>query len=201
MVTTYSHHYYDIKKIMTKHWEVLKNDRVLGLALPDHPQVIFRGVPPLKLQVTSNILDAPSRVSFFQKSKGFFPCWKFAVCYSNKNKDWKMCQFKSNVTARVYDINTFITWTSQNVVYLLICPCGLQYVGHTIRAMNVRIKDHVDNIKKGLPKHVLYRHYFDCHNKNPAGTTFTAIDRFTPHWRGSIAKRDLTEWDPVDLWS
>lgn len=74
MVTTYSHQYNDIKKIMTKHWVVLKNNKVLGPVLPDHPQVIFRVVPPLKLQVAPNILDAPNRVSFFQKSKGYFPC-------------------------------------------------------------------------------------------------------------------------------
>lgn len=66
IVTTYSQQYYDIKKIMSKQWAVLKNDRVLGPVLPDHPKVFFRDVPPLKLDV------APNRVSFFSKIKVFF---------------------------------------------------------------------------------------------------------------------------------
>lgn len=66
----------------------------------------------------------------------------------------------------------------------------------TVRAMNVRIKEHVASIKKGFHKHTVSRHYLECHNKNPAGTTFTAVDRFTPHCRGSVAKRD---GNPLDL--
>lgn len=155
LVTTYSRQHYDIKKILRKHWAVLKNDKVLGPSLPERPQVIYRGVPPLRLQVAPNVLDAPNRVPFFQNSKGFFPCHKCKVCRINGDKNRKICQFKSNSATKVYDIDTFITCTSKNVVYLLTCPCGLQYVGRTMRAMNVRIKEHIKNIKKGFPKHTV----------------------------------------------
>lgn len=104
----------------------------------------------------------------------------------------KICQFKSHTTVKVYDINTFITCTSKNVVYLLIFSCGLQYVDRTMSAMNVRFKEHLANIRKGFPKHTVSRHYLKCHNKNPAGTTVIAIDRFTPHWRGCVTKREIS---------
>lgn len=165
---------------------------MLGPSLPERPQVIYRGVPPLRLQVAPNVLDAPNRVPFFQNSKGFFPCRKCKVCRINGDKNRKICQFKSNSTTKVNDIDTFITCTSKNVVYLLTCPCGLQYVGRTMRAMNVRIKEHIKNIKKGFPKHMVSRHYLECHNRNPVGTLITAIDRFTPHWRGSYTKREIS---------
>lgn len=145
---------------MTKPWGVPKN-KIWGPVLPDCPQVLFRGVPPFKLQVAPNILDAPNRVSFFQKSKVYFPCRNCNVCLCNKNKDRKICQFTSNTTGRVYDVKTFMTCTSQNVVYLLICPCGLQYVGRTIQAMNVRVNEHIANIKKCFPKHSVSRHYLE----------------------------------------
>lgn len=73
----------------------------------------------------------------------------------------------------------------------MICPCGLQCVGRTMRAMNVRVKEHITNIKKGFPKHSVSRHYLEWHNENPAGTTFIA--RFTPHWRGSMTKREIAQ--------
>lgn len=82
--------------------------------------------------------------------------------------------------------------TTLNVVYLLICPCGLQYVGSTIQAMNVRVNEHITNIKKCFLKHSVSRHYLECHNKNPAGTTFIAIDRVNPDWRGSVNKREIS---------
>lgn len=133
----FSRQYLDIKKIMSRHWKVLKNDRVLGPAITDFPKVIFRGVPPLKLQVAPNVLEALNRVSFFQRLKGFFPCRRCSVCHLNKNQGKRISQFQSTATSRYYEIDTFITCTSLNVVYLLICPCHLQYVGLTTRAMNV----------------------------------------------------------------
>lgn len=95
---------------MTKHWGVLRNDKILGSVLPYRPQVIFRGVPPLKLQVAPNILDAPNRVSSFQKSKGYFPCRNCNACLCNKNKEIKICHFKSNVTGRSYGIHTYYVY-------------------------------------------------------------------------------------------
>lgn len=89
MITTYSQQHYDIKKIMKKHWALLINNKILGPVLPEHPQVIFRGVPPLEMQRAPNVLDAPNRVSFFQNSKFFFSCHRCTVCHINKNKRHK----------------------------------------------------------------------------------------------------------------
>lgn len=68
----------------------------------------------------------------------------------------------------------------------------LQYVGRTMRAMNVRVNEHLTNIRKGFLKHTVSRHYLEHHNKYPVGTTIIAIDRFTPHWRGSFTKREIS---------
>lgn len=47
-ITGYSNQHYDIKKIMQKHWKVLRGYRVLGLNLPEVPRVVYRGVSPLR---------------------------------------------------------------------------------------------------------------------------------------------------------
>lgn len=64
-VTVYSNQHYDIKKFIQKHWKVLQGDQVLGPIIPEQPQVVYRGVPPLRLQVAPNIVDPPKKVSFF----------------------------------------------------------------------------------------------------------------------------------------
>lgn len=128
LVTTYSNQYQQVKRIMARHWRVLKNGKVLEPHIPEVPQVIFQGVAPLRLQVMSNILDAPNRESFFQNLKGYFPCHKCMVCSLNNLQSTHVCTFSSTATSRNFEINTFISCSSLNVVYLIICPCGLQYV-------------------------------------------------------------------------
>lgn len=117
---------------------------------------------------------------------------KCSVCLLNKNKSRQINQFKSTTTAKSFIIDTFIACTSLYLLYLIICPCDLQYVGCTTRAMNVRINKQADNIRQGFPKHIVSRHYLECHNKDPAGTSFVAINRITPNWRGSFVRREIS---------
>lgn len=105
-----------LKKIVSKHWNVLKNDRMLGTTLPERQNVVFHDVLSLRLQVAPNILDAPNRVSFFQKRKGYFPCRKCSVCSLKTIKNRRVEQFKLRATVNLYNIDTFITCTSLNVV-------------------------------------------------------------------------------------
>lgn len=49
LFTTFSTQQYVIKNILRKHWNVLRNDRVLAPLLPETTAVVFRGAPPLRL--------------------------------------------------------------------------------------------------------------------------------------------------------
>lgn len=51
MLTSYSSKYKDITKIFDKHWDVLKQDKVLGPKLPERAKVIFKGAPSLRNSV------------------------------------------------------------------------------------------------------------------------------------------------------
>lgn len=70
LLTTYSNQHFSIKKIMSKHWGVLHNDRILGLHLPKKPCVMFREVPPLRLQVSPNIIEPPKKTCVFSEYGG-----------------------------------------------------------------------------------------------------------------------------------
>ncbi|OCU00394.1 hypothetical protein XELAEV_18006169mg, partial [Xenopus laevis] len=44
-------------------------------------------------------------------------------------------------------LSHYTTCDSKYVVYILKCPCGLAYIGQTIRAVKDRIKEHRGNIR------------------------------------------------------
>lgn len=58
--------------------------------------------------------------------------------------------------------------------------------------MQVRLGEHITNIKNGFKFHSDSKHYATHHNCNPANTIFLGIDRFSAHWRGSSLVRELS---------
>ncbi|XP_073462500.1 beta-1,4 N-acetylgalactosaminyltransferase 2-like [Aquarana catesbeiana] len=62
-------------------------------------------------------------------------CTRCATCKSASRNTKKRKEFVSNVMHKCYQIESLITCSSVGVVYMLECDCGLQYVGHTSRAL------------------------------------------------------------------
>ena len=184
-ITSYSNQHYLIKKLVKKHWHLIKEDAILGPALPEQPRVVFRGVPSLRDSLAPGVVDPPlNKPMFFQNIIGYHKCQKCAVCKINAIKERKTLNFISNSTSQVFNIKSFITCSMTHVVYLLICPCGLQYVGRTVRKFQVRVNEHIGNIRRGFREHSVSRHYREVHARDPSGTSFIAIDTLKPHWRG-----------------
>lgn len=191
-LTTYSSQHWAIKKIIKRHWPVIKNDRVLGPLLPNNPRILFRGAMNLRHTLAPNVPDPPQRSTFFGDLKGFSPCRRCRVCRVNAVCQRRLTEFTSTGTGVTYPINSLITCASKCVVYLLRCPCGLEYVGRTTRKLSVRLGEHITNIKQGFDKHSVSRHYDEVHNRDPSGTTFIGIEKYVPHWRGSNGKRTIS---------
>lgn len=187
--TSYSTQHFIINNILKKHWSVLRNDRTLGLALPEIPA----GFPLWDCRLPLNTVNPPKKCSFFHQLKAFFPCRRWVVCRTNCLKDRNYTSFWSNTTSKSYDIQPFLTCSSKNVVYIITCSRGLHYVGRTIRAFQVRMKEHIAKIKKGYPKHSLSRQFDTHHGRDLKGTLFMAIDQYTPHWRGSHIRREISK--------
>lgn len=193
-ITTYSVQHRDIKQLIQKHWHLLGSDRVLSSILPVRPRVVFRGVASLGSKVAPSVQDPPcENRNFLQNLTGYYKCGRCQVCSLNANRARRITQFTSTSTLRSYDIKPFITCTSVGVVYLLQCPCGLQDVGRTKRALWVRLNEHIGNIKRGYDKHPVSRHYDQVHNRDPSNTLFVGIDKYKPHWRGSLLVREISK--------
>lgn len=53
-----------------------------------------------------------------------------------------------------------VHWGTKNVIYGLICPCGLGYVGYTKLALRKRVRRHRHSFYSAKTK--LYKHLRDC---------------------------------------
>lgn len=148
-ITSYSTQHYTIKCIIRKHWHILLNDSVLAPLLPPTPQIVYRGASSIKDKLVQSVLDPLSIASLFHNLVGYFKCGKCCVCRCNSHENRKIQKFTSSVWGRTYTIKPFITCSTTHIVYCLQCPCGLQYVGRTTRALNIRLNEHISNIMKG----------------------------------------------------
>ena len=190
--TDFSVQHNDIKKILNRHWKVLRSDKILGPSLPERAGVIFRGAKSVQSEIAPNVIDPPKKVVFFPETKGYHPCRKCNPCIVNVLGRRRTDTFVSTVTNRTYQMKHFTTCFTSYIVYLITCPCKLQYVGRTIRNFAIRVNEHLGKIRKGCPKHTVSRHYLECHAKDPRGTSFQVIDKFVPHWRGDSCVRGVS---------
>lgn len=132
--------------------------------------------------------NPPRKAGTFLDLTGFFYCKKCKACKLTRNNASKVVNFTSFSTGSEYKIEKFITCKFTHVTYLIICPCGLQYVGRTKRNLCTRINEHLNNIKNWFLKHSLSNH-FRIYHKDHSVAKFFGIDRLDVDWRGG----DMTQ--------
>lgn len=65
---------------------------------------------------------------------------------------------KCNYTGDTYPIKSRVDCSSTFVIYLLSCPCNLQYIGRTTQLFRVRVNQHRHNCTRGYTKRSVSRH-------------------------------------------
>lgn len=108
-------------------------------------------------------------------------------------------QKQFNTKGKTYICNEFYNCGSDFVIYALICPCQLLYIGRTIRPLRQRFGEHRRKIEGGRDKHSVPRHFLKCHNKSTLGlkvwvieqipNTFSVAERFH-----RLCERGETYW-------
>lgn len=143
------------EKIVRRHWPILKQDRVLGPALPEYPEFVYRKAPSLRDKLAPGVINPPVLFEnrIFSFLTGFHTCGRCPSCKQARGNVKKRKEFFATATNKVYQIKELITCSTSGVVNILECECWLQYVGRSSRPLHVRIGEHVSNIKKGLVTH------------------------------------------------
>lgn len=82
----------------------------------------------------------------------------------------KTGKITSHTLQRSFTTKMNVCCQSSNLVYCLQCKiCGKQYVGETKRTFHERAREHFRNIRKGILKEPLGRHFNDMdHNNDPS---------------------------------
>lgn len=196
IILDYNIQHKKFERIISKHWEILKRDSVLGPVLPPRPKFVYRKPTTLRNILAPSVVDPPTfkeenRICNFLT--GFYACGRCPACKQCKGNKKRKKEFTASVTNKQYNIKQFITCNTVGVVYMLECECGLQYIGRTSRPMGVRIAEHVNNIKKGLITHSVSKHFRRYHDRNPRHLKFWGIERVNPHWRGGNYIRQLSQ--------
>lgn len=68
IITSYSMQHQLVRHLIRKHWHILHNDKVLGLALPVRSQVVYLGVPSLRDRIAPNVFNPPEKTPFSRTS-------------------------------------------------------------------------------------------------------------------------------------
>lgn len=71
--------------------------------------------------------------------------------------------FKSNSNNDKFFISGHLNCESSHIIYLLECPCHLQYVGRTYQKLRSRVNNYRNNITHGYLKHRVSRHAASHH--------------------------------------
>ncbi|XP_041938453.1 uncharacterized protein LOC121699946 [Alosa sapidissima] len=163
--TIYTPRTNQIEKIIKKHWDILNTDQACA--------TLFRDPPLFAHSRARNIRDIVVHADTFDRSKtpwerldnakGFFPCRNCTSCTTTGMK--KINKFKCSKSGKEYTINKFITCSPVNVIYLLTCPCGLQYIGKTNRQLRIRINEHRSAIHRQDNRSSVARHFSMAEHK------------------------------------
>lgn len=105
---------------------------------------------------------------------GKYQCHK-ALCKTCKFVQHGKKSFSTK--GKTYQLKDFFNSSSDFVIYGLTCPCGLIYVGSTIRALRTRFGDHRRLIEGGTDPHTVPRHFPEVHQKSTNGLQVWVIEQ------------------------
>ena len=184
-ITSYSLDAWKIRKILIKHWQILKADRVIGGLLPHSVTTTYRRSRSLSDDLVHSY-PLPSKSGTWLTRKGFYVCGNCKACKTSRNRSEVISTMGQKLT-----IDKYLTCVSDYCVYVLTCPCGLMYVGSTIFATKKRVLEHRRAIVHRDFTYPVARHFAGSHNGDPDGLSFCAIDRVPPLRRGGDREKRL----------
>lgn len=184
LVTTCTNWSNKIASIINKHWPIIQQSHKNIKEFQDRPLLSYRRSSNLcdKL-VKSDVGPRSQKVQTFlsKPRKGSFPCLSCVNCnYMQKGEN-----FIHPMTGISFRINHFYTCNSTYVVYALICPCKIIYIGETKYDIKTRITQHRYSIRKKRHDLQVPKHYCE-YNHQERDLKFMMLDQIPTRRRGGF---------------
>lgn len=189
-----------MERIIKKHWSILAQDPHLAPSLPAVPQFAYRRAPNVKTKIAPSKIPV-QKISSTSKQLtlipllGMYRCKK-ALCLTCPHVTHGQKSFYTN--GNQYILKSFFNCSTTYVIYCISCPCGLLYVGRTIRTLRARFGEHRRAVQANNPLYSTARHFTTHHQQNIADLNVWVIesipDQFTPAERFQRLCRQETFW-------
>ncbi|XP_075450781.1 uncharacterized protein LOC142491850 [Ascaphus truei] len=185
-ITTFSKQAEQIRHILQKHWGILKLDTDLDPYTTQKPRMVFKKAKTIGNYVSPSLFELKAK-NTKPLPKGFFKCGLCNLCrYAEPLKSVRDIH-----SGQIYRLESFMTCNTNFVIYLLKCACGSGYIGRTIRALKVRITEHIRSIKNSDERFPVARHFNTCPSGSIKTLTYSAIETIPIHPRGGHREASL----------
>ena len=146
----------EFEATIRKHWHVLSSDPTLGRSFSAPPHIVYKRPPNLRNLLVRSHLRQDTPAHFLSDiPDGNYKCGRCAQC----NFTSKCHTFSHPTTGKSFKIKGIISCTTNNVVYMIKCVCGLAYVGKTLRPLKTRISEHRSDIRNKNFKNPVALHF------------------------------------------
>lgn len=187
LILTYSSQQSTLRRIINRNWSVVRGDPVIGMMMPAKPSITFRKAQSMSDLLVKSSPEMLVSTNWLNSKKVFFKCNSCRACECGINKTTYITPFTENPIK----IKKNLTCRTEYVVYVLGCPCGLQYVGSTKLQAHKRILQHMRAISNNDHAYPMARHFKESHNNNLRKLTYFLIDAIPQSKRGGDQESKL----------
>ncbi|XP_030068592.1 uncharacterized protein LOC115476378 [Microcaecilia unicolor] len=138
----------NISSIIHKHWHVLSI----------HPE--FREHPKVAYRRQANVGELLKKSKQREEEGRHSPCGRCVYCRFSLNTEKIGIPHSDKEFILRYNTNC----NSSQVVYCIMCPCELYYIGHTKRPLKNRLAEHVSNLRLKKMMCPLVAHWYECNH-------------------------------------
>ncbi|CAJ0965458.1 unnamed protein product [Ranitomeya imitator] len=196
-ISNFNNQWNELRKILNKHWNILKSDPILRKVIPTSPQMVAKRSQNIKDLLVHSHYDSSRNIKKRALPDGFFPCGFCKACLNLR----RTFSFSNWNGSKNYEIRKHLTCASRGVIYYAKCPCEMIYIGLTTRELKIRVREHIRDIEKAATIEdisilkTLPRHFKAHHKCNPRGLIIWGIDQVELGIRGGDLGQVLAQYE------